>query len=103
MLADDDDDTAPAVGAPQGQTSQQPAWMRQLHDRCTEWIGQLPAVSGCHHAVTVEGNLTNHHRVSRLFPNRPQTTPIRFTDCSSEKEPSDRGFFLRFAETFPML
>jgi dynein heavy chain 1 len=55
MLADDDDDAAPAVGAPQGQTSQQPAWMRQLHDRCLEWIGQLPGVSNHCPAVLLKG------------------------------------------------
>ena len=45
MLADDDDEATPAVG-PSGQAqSQQPAWMRNLHDRCREWLQQLPAVS----------------------------------------------------------
>ncbi|KAI0762764.1 dynein heavy chain protein 1 [Fomes fomentarius] len=43
MLADDDDEATPAAG-PSGQgTSQQPAWMRNLHERCREWLQQLPA------------------------------------------------------------
>ena len=100
MLADDDGDSAPAVGAPQGQTPQQPAWMRQLHDRCMEWIGQLPAVSDWHPAATAERDLTKHYRVSTPFLNRVQTTPTLFTDCFSEKERSGRSFFLRSLGTF---
>jgi dynein heavy chain 1, cytosolic len=45
MLADDDDDSAIAVGPSKGQPSQQPAWMRHLHERCREWLEQLPSVS----------------------------------------------------------
>jgi len=100
MLADDDDDTTPAVGAPQGQTSQQPAWMRQLHDRCMEWIGQLPAVSNQRPAVTVEWDLTKYYRVSTRFLSRVQTTPTLCIDYSSEKERSGRNFFPKSAETF---
>ena len=85
MLADDDDDSAPAVGVPQGQTSQQPAWMRQLHDRCMEWIGQLPAVSGPHPAAIAELDLTGYYRVSTRFPNRVQTTRTLCIACSSGK------------------
>ncbi len=44
MLADDDDDVAPAAST-KSQTSQQPAWMRSLLDRCQEWLSQLPSVS----------------------------------------------------------
>ncbi|EMD41600.1 dynein heavy chain protein 1 [Gelatoporia subvermispora B] len=40
MLADDEDEVAAA--STKGQTTQQPAWMRQLHERCREWLGQLP-------------------------------------------------------------
>ncbi|TFY72237.1 hypothetical protein EVG20_g758 [Dentipellis fragilis] len=43
MLADDDDDVAPAAGPSKTQASQQPAWMRALHERCREWLGQLPS------------------------------------------------------------
>lgn len=100
MLADDDDDSAPTIGAPQGQTSQQPAWMRQLHDRCMEWIGQLPTVSNRHPTVTVEWDLTKHRRVSIHCLNRAQITPTLYIDYSSEKERSDRNFFLRSGETF---
>ena len=102
MLADDDSDSAPAIGAPQGQTSQQPAWMRQLHDRCMEWIGQLPAVSDWRPEVAVERDLTNLCRVSTPFLNRAQTTRTPCTGCSSEKERLDGSFFLRSAETSPM-
>ena len=86
MLADDDSDSAPAVGVPQGQTSQQPAWMRQLHDRCMEWIGQIPAVSDRCTAVAVECDLTTLYRVSTPFLSGAQTTLTPCTDCSSEKE-----------------
>jgi len=85
MLADDDSDSAPAVGAPQGQTSQQPAWMRQLSDRCMEWIGQIPAVSDRRPAVAVERDLTKLRRVSTPFLNRAETTLTPCTGCSSEK------------------
>lgn len=43
-LADDDDEATPAAGPAKGQASQQPAWMRNLHERCREWLGQLPKV-----------------------------------------------------------
>ena len=43
MLADDDDE-AVAQTATKSQTSQQPAWMRTLLERCREWLTQLPAV-----------------------------------------------------------
>jgi dynein heavy chain 1 len=42
MLADDDDELM--TTAIQKQTSQQPAWMRSLFERCREWIGLLPTV-----------------------------------------------------------
>lgn len=45
MLADDDDEAVPSAGPSKGQTSQQPAWMRHLLDRCREWLSQLPSVS----------------------------------------------------------
>ncbi|KAH7883931.1 dynein heavy chain and region D6 of dynein motor-domain-containing protein [Phlebopus sp. FC_14] len=41
-LADDDDHVASASGPSKNQTSQQPAWMRNLHERCREWLAQLP-------------------------------------------------------------
>ena len=41
-LSDDDDEATPAAGPAKGQASQQPAWMRNLHERCREWLGQLP-------------------------------------------------------------
>ena len=86
MLADDDNDSAPAVGAPQAHTSQQPAWMRQLHDRCMEWISQLPAVSNQPPAAIAEWDLTKYYRVSTLFPNRAPTTQTLSIDYSSGKE-----------------
>jgi len=43
MLADDDDDSTSTIGPSKGQPSQQPAWMRHLHERCREWLGQLPS------------------------------------------------------------
>lgn len=43
MLADDDDEATPSAGPSQG-ASQQPAWMRNLNERCREWLEQLPAV-----------------------------------------------------------
>lgn len=41
-LTDDDDDSTAA--GPSAGTSQQPAWMRNLLERCREWLAQLPAV-----------------------------------------------------------
>lgn len=43
MIADDDDE-ATTSGPSKGQATQQPAWMRQLFDRCKEWLGLLPEV-----------------------------------------------------------
>ncbi|KAI0793334.1 dynein heavy chain [Abortiporus biennis] len=44
-LSDDDDEAVPAAGGPaKGQASQQPAWMRNLHERCKEWLALLPAM-----------------------------------------------------------
>lgn len=43
MQADDDEETITAATS-KSQTSQQPAWMRQLLDRCKEWLALLPEV-----------------------------------------------------------
>ncbi|KDQ54817.1 hypothetical protein JAAARDRAFT_37924 [Jaapia argillacea MUCL 33604] len=43
MLADDEDDVVAVGGPSKGVPNQQPAWMRNLHDRCNEWLSQLPA------------------------------------------------------------
>lgn len=43
MLSDEDEEAAPTAAA-KSQTSQQPAWMRTLLERCREWLNQLPAV-----------------------------------------------------------
>lgn len=43
-LADDDEDATQSSGPSKGQALQQPAWMRNLLERCTEWLGQLPTV-----------------------------------------------------------
>lgn len=43
MLEDDEDEVIST--SKKSQTSQQPAWMRTLLDRCREWLGQLPSVS----------------------------------------------------------
>jgi len=42
MLADDEDELM--TTSTQKQTSQQPAWMRSLFERCREWLGLLPTV-----------------------------------------------------------
>jgi hypothetical protein len=42
MLADDDDEVVSTTAA-KSQTAQ-PAWMRSLHERCREWLDQLPSV-----------------------------------------------------------
>ncbi|KAJ3973292.1 dynein heavy chain protein 1 [Lentinula raphanica] len=41
MQADDDDETV-TTATSKSQSSQQPAWMRQLFDRCKEWLSSLP-------------------------------------------------------------
>lgn len=52
MLSDDDDEAVPTAAA-KSQTSQQPAWMRTLLDRCREWLNQLPSVRN-HALVSVQ-------------------------------------------------
>lgn len=47
MLADDDSDAASTTGPSKGQSAQQPAWMRNLLDRCREWLALLPQVCHC--------------------------------------------------------
>ncbi|TFY78308.1 hypothetical protein EWM64_g5702 [Hericium alpestre] len=42
-LADDEDEVTPTAGPSKAQASQQPAWMRTLHERCREWFAQLPS------------------------------------------------------------
>ena len=42
MLADDEDELL--TTAVKSQSSQQPAWMRVLFERCREWLGELPEV-----------------------------------------------------------
>lgn len=44
MLADDDDDIATTSTSTKSQTSQQPAWMRSLLERCREWLKLVPSV-----------------------------------------------------------
>ncbi|KAG2160116.1 dynein heavy chain and region D6 of dynein motor-domain-containing protein [Suillus bovinus] len=39
----DDDELGSAASPSKSQTSQQPAWMRNLHERCREWLTQLPS------------------------------------------------------------
>jgi len=40
-----DDDEIGSTAGPSKGTSQQPAWMRNLHERSREWLAQLPSVS----------------------------------------------------------
>lgn len=44
-LADDDEDEIKPVGTSKTQSTEQPAWMKQLLDRCKEWLSVLPTVS----------------------------------------------------------
>ncbi|KAG1874247.1 dynein heavy chain and region D6 of dynein motor-domain-containing protein [Suillus tomentosus] len=39
----DDDELGSAASPSKSQTSQQPVWMRNLHERCREWLTQLPS------------------------------------------------------------
>ncbi|KAF9455575.1 dynein heavy chain and region D6 of dynein motor-domain-containing protein [Collybia nuda] len=41
MLSDEEEEVTPTA-ASKSQTSQQPAWMRTLLERCREWLNQLP-------------------------------------------------------------
>lgn len=43
-LADDDEDDAKSSGPAKSQTTEQPAWMRALLERCREWLSALPEV-----------------------------------------------------------
>ncbi|KAG7090771.1 Cytoplasmic dynein 1 heavy chain 1 [Marasmius oreades] len=56
MLADDDDEVTPS--AAKSQTSQQPAWMRTLLDRCREWLSALPSV--CVSYLQLQPGLTHN-------------------------------------------
>jgi dynein heavy chain 1, cytosolic len=51
MLADDDDDSVATTGPSKGSASQQPAWMRVLHERSKDWLGQLPSVCIFQHGL----------------------------------------------------
>ncbi|KAJ8521794.1 hypothetical protein ONZ45_g1564 [Pleurotus djamor] len=42
MLADDDEDGGATAGPSKVESSQQPAWMRTLYERCRDWLGILP-------------------------------------------------------------
>lgn len=57
MLQDDDDEVTPSAGAAKGQTSRQPAWMRNLLERCKEWISQLPSVRHVQYSKRLFTNL----------------------------------------------
>jgi len=54
LLADDDDDVAATSTSKSG--SAQPAWMRQLYEKCKEWMSQLPEVSGFSYVKRLKGN-----------------------------------------------
>jgi dynein heavy chain 1 len=43
-LIDDDDETSTVGGTLHQGASQQPAWMRALHQHCQEWLSLLPKV-----------------------------------------------------------
>ncbi|THH28428.1 hypothetical protein EUX98_g5757 [Antrodiella citrinella] len=63
MLADDEDDVTSASGPSKGQASQQPAWMRNLHERCKDWLGQLPKAFNTLPPPTID----NQDPLYRLF------------------------------------
>jgi len=46
MLADDEDEVVSTTTS--NSQSNQPVWMRTLHERCREWLEQLPSVSWAH-------------------------------------------------------
>lgn len=46
-LADDDEEEAAGGKASHATSSQQPAWMRHLHERCRDWEAHLPKVHMC--------------------------------------------------------
>ncbi|KAH8834765.1 dynein heavy chain protein 1 [Flagelloscypha sp. PMI_526] len=62
MLADDDDGDV-ATSASSSTSAAQPAWMRNLIDRCREWLGLLPA------KLTVMAKQSSEHQdpLYRLF------------------------------------
>jgi dynein heavy chain 1 len=81
MLADDDDELMAA--ATQKQTSQQPAWMRTLFERCREWLGIMPTV--CLVLFSSSIKLTEYCSRSTRSQSRLATTKILYTVCSPVK------------------
>jgi hypothetical protein len=100
MLADDDEEATPTVGPAKGQTSQQPAWMRNLHDRCCEWLGQLPSVGLSGYNVF---HLASYFsRACALCQNNHTTIQTPCIDSFSVKGLSDRIYSAKFAGISPM-
>jgi len=46
MLVDDEDEVVSTTTS--NSQSTQPVWMRTLHERCREWLEQLPSVGWAH-------------------------------------------------------
>ena len=43
-LADDEEDEVKPSGASKSRSNEQPAWMKQLLEKCKEWLAILPTV-----------------------------------------------------------
>jgi len=66
MLSDDDDEVAPS--ASKSQSSQQPAWMRTLLERCKEWIAALPEVSSLSPPFSLRSLISRLKKFNTLAP-----------------------------------
>ena len=95
----DDDDEATTSGPAKGQTTQQPAWMRQLFDRCKEWLEQLPAVRSSLLVAEVGANVPGLNSNSAVSISKVGITKILCTDCSTVRAASARSFLARFVGT----
>src|SRR6201999_1473440 len=76
MLADDDEVTSNTVN--KAQSSQQPAWMRTLLERCHEWLTQLPAVSNRNLMADIWPNACTEicFATKAVWRYRPSLSPI---------------------------
>lgn len=100
MLSDEDEEAAPTAAA-KSQTSQQPAWMRTLLERCREWLNQLPAVRILHYPRHLVLTVTHLSRNSARWRNSLET-PTHCIACFPVKVPLDADFWNTCEKTLQM-
>lgn len=91
MLSDDDDEGTTSAGPSKGQASQQPAWMRNLLERCHEWEKQLPEVRGPSVLHIEYTHSSKSYRNSARSPSKAVIIKIHYTAYSLAKATSVAG------------